>query len=72
VILGAIAANAVIREPASGTTSDAPDPGDQHLWDLIASMPEAVLVTGDRALLEHPPDSASVVAPRPVLGWIDR
>jgi uncharacterized protein len=38
----------VIEAPVAGTP--APDPGDQHLWDLLASVEDAVLVTGDAAL----------------------
>ncbi len=39
----------------------APDAGDQHLWDLLAAQPGAVLVTGDRRLREQPPEGVSVV-----------
>lgn len=39
----------VVERPAPGPP--APDPGDQHLWDLLAARPGAVLVTGENALL---------------------
>lgn len=67
-LLSTIAANAIVREvePARG---DAPDPGDQHLWDLLEATPRAVLITGDSALAEGPPARASVLSPR---AWIDR
>ena len=44
----------------------APDPGDNHLWALLArSEPRAQLVTGDRRfLLANPPSGVSVVTPR--------
>lgn len=42
---------ATVREPPT-SGARAPDPGDQHLWDLLAEESEAVLVTGDRRLLE--------------------
>ncbi len=63
-LLTTIAANAVIREPVAGQTLEAPDRGDDHLWQLLAAVPGAVLITGDRTLLEQPPDFASVVSPR--------
>ncbi len=62
-ILTTIASNAIVREPAINAGS-APDTGDQHLWDLLASTPEAILVTGDRALLEGTSGGARVVSPR--------
>ncbi len=57
-----LVANAMWRAPASA--GEAPDTGDQHLWALLASHPQACLVTGDRLLLENPPSSASVISPR--------
>lgn len=61
-ILTAIAANAIVQQavPAEET---APDPGDQQLWDLLAGTPGAVLVTGDKRLMEGAPAAASVVLP---------
>jgi uncharacterized protein len=48
----------------------APDPGDQHLWDLLGCVPGSLLITGDRALLDAPPAGHSVVSPRNfVSGW---
>lgn len=49
-ILTTFTANALIREP--NTAESAPDPGDQHLRDLLAAVPRATLVTGDRALVK--------------------
>lgn len=57
-ILTAIASTAIVREPTI-TAGRAPDAGDQYLWDLLASIPDAILVTGDRALLEGASDGAS-------------
>jgi predicted nucleic acid-binding protein len=45
-----------------------PDPGDAHLWSLLASEPDAVLLTGDRLLLENPRTQNSVISPRE---WAD-
>jgi len=61
-LLTEIAANGIVRDPEGGAEA-APDPGDQHLWDLLATQPNAVLVTGDRTLLEAA-TSLTVVAPR--------
>jgi putative PIN family toxin of toxin-antitoxin system len=61
-VLSAIAANAIVREAVSSEET-APDPGDQHLWDLLAGAPDAVLVTGDKRLLENAPNRASVLLP---------
>lgn len=63
VILTDIAINAIVRE-AVAAEQTSPDPGDQHLWDLLAAVPDAVLVTGDRRLLQEPPLRASVLLPR--------
>ena len=62
-LLEAIAANAIVREPAASDEM-APDPGDQHLWDLLAAVPGSVLVTGDTTLLENAPGGESVMLPR--------
>jgi len=68
-LLEEIVLNAGIREAAE-RAPDAPDPGDQHLWDLLEAEPGAVLVTGDRALLENPPPGRSVVSPRDYLALV--
>ncbi len=60
--LAELVANAPWREPASA--SSAPDPGDSHLWSLLASQERACLVTGDRLLLENAPEGTSAVSPR--------
>ena len=65
-LLAGLVANAMWREPA--IRGDAPDPGDDHLWALLASYPQGQLVTGDRLLLENPPSGTSVVSPRHFVG----
>ena len=62
VLLSELVSNAIWREP--GPAGPAPDPGDNHLWALLASDPGSILITGDRLLLEHPPERASVISPR--------
>jgi len=63
-VLTELVANARWREPASEL--QAPDPGDNHLWALLAER-GVVLVTGDRLLLESPPAPASVLSARSFL-----
>ena len=48
VILVDLAQHAIVLAPVR--TSRAPDPGDQHLWDLLAAREDLVLVTGDKLL----------------------
>ena len=65
-LLADLVANGAWREPAREpvSSSTAPDAGDNHLWALLASYPQALLITGDRLLLEQPPGDASVIPPR--------
>lgn len=66
-ILTEIAFNGIVVEPAPIETPS-PDPGDQHLWELLAARPGAVLVTGDSRLLQSPTGGATVISPR---GFVD-
>ena len=66
-----IALNGIVVEPAP-TISSPPDRGDQHLWDLLAARPEAVLVTGDARLLRSPPEGTSALSPRSFVGLATR
>jgi len=59
-ILTTLVANAIWREPRSRIA--APDPGDDHLWALLTSQPSSALVTGDRLLLENPPEHHCVIS----------
>jgi putative PIN family toxin of toxin-antitoxin system len=68
LVLAEIVANAVIREPEH-SVDEAPEKGDQHLWDLMACEHGTVLVTGDGLLLEEPADRASVVSPAVFAEW---
>ena len=67
-VLTELVANARWREPASEPR--APDPGDNHVWALLAQR-DVVLVTGDRLLLESPPAPASVLSARSFLELLD-
>lgn len=65
VLLTELTANAVWREPSANVA--APDPGDNHLWSLLAYQPETILVTGDKLLLANPPTFATVLEPAKAL-----
>lgn len=60
-LLADLVANAMWREPARA--GNAPDPGDNHLRALLECHPGARLITGDRLLLEHPPEAGATVSP---------
>ena len=62
-ILTEIAANGIWRETAPDKAYRPPDPGDAHLWSLLAFEPMAVLVTGDRMLLENPRPKSLIISP---------
>jgi len=68
-LLTAVVENAVVCEPV-GSPEPPPDPGDEHVWALLAARPGSVLVTGDRTLVENPPGWASVVTPRSFLDLV--
>lgn len=46
----------------------APDPGDQHLWGLLAVRDDLVLITGDARLLESNDWPRRIRSPRQ---WLD-
>ena len=48
-ILTELTANALWREPEQDRAESAPDPGDDHLWALLANETEAILVDIDVA-----------------------
>jgi putative PIN family toxin of toxin-antitoxin system len=66
-LLMALVRNAVVLDPVAGPA--APDPGDQHLWDLMASHDQLCLVTGDQLLLKQHPDSMLVWSPAEFLQY---
>ncbi|QDL35943.1 putative toxin-antitoxin system toxin component, PIN family [Rhodoferax sediminis] len=61
-ILADLARHAIVLPPA-GTAPQAPDPGDQFLWDLLASRADLVLVTGDKLLLQDKAGPQRVISP---------
>ena len=71
-LLTEITANAIWREAPTETAEHAPDPGDEHLWQLLATEPSAALITGDRLLSEHPPTYHAVLSPANFVGLFRR
>ena len=72
VVLTRIVLNAQIRDTTGQQAPGAPDRGDDHLWQLLHASPGATLVTGDRRLIERPPDIASVISPRAAMEALHR
>jgi putative PIN family toxin of toxin-antitoxin system len=62
-LLTDLALNGSVRDPPR-VAGALPDLGDRHLWDLLQSEPNAVLVTGDEAFLERAPGPGRVLSPR--------
>jgi uncharacterized protein len=62
-LLTDIAHHAIVLVPAESLLQ-APDPGDQMLWDLLATRADLWLVTGDKLLLEHPGMQGRLMTPR--------
>ena len=62
-ILTDLALHAIVLPGAPPTAKLlAPDPGDQFLWNLLASRDDLVLVTGDKLLLQAGPLQQRVVS----------
>ena len=62
-VLIELTANAIWRDPQADRTLLSPDPYDCHLWDLLASEPAAILITGDKLLIDNPRPQSSVISP---------
>jgi putative PIN family toxin of toxin-antitoxin system len=63
IILTDITANSIFLGDIAKVQRQAPDPGDNHLWALHYQRPEALLVTGDRLLLEANEAYGLVISP---------
>jgi len=61
--------DAILREPLAAE-QNAPDQGDQHLWNLLAVRKEAIVITGDKLLLANPPESARVISAQSFIGMM--
>ena len=62
-ILIELTANAKWSEPVDDPAHSPPDDGDTHLWALLSTHPEALLLTGDRLLVENPRPGSQVMMP---------
>ncbi len=63
-ILTDLARHAIVLTPVSTAVPRAPDPGDQFLWDLLATRADLVLVTGDKLLLQDEAMRQRVILPQ--------
>ena len=61
-ILIELVRQAIILTPAPA--QEAPDPGDQHLWELLAVRNDLLLVTGDKKLLQDAGMRDRVITPK--------
>ncbi|WP_414985618.1 putative toxin-antitoxin system toxin component, PIN family [Acidovorax sp.] len=64
-LLVELAQHGIVINPAPGPA--APDPGDQHLWDLLAARSDMQLVTGDKLLLASKDMDDRIVTPQQFL-----
>lgn len=62
-LLIAIAQHAIVLAAPPQHALQAPDPGDQFLWNLLATRPDLVLLTGDKRLLEAANMAGKVQSP---------
>ena len=62
-LLAGLRRKAEFCEPRTPRTPP-PDPRDMHVWSLHEAVPEAVLVTGDRALIVGARADRRVMSPR--------
>ncbi|HET6654852.1 MAG TPA: putative toxin-antitoxin system toxin component, PIN family [Gammaproteobacteria bacterium] len=69
-LLTALIERAVLADITT-RTEKAPDPGDHHLWRLLAALPDSGLVTGDMLLIRNPPPDAFVLTPGDFLIMLD-
>ena len=70
-LLETLATLALIRSTRPAKAPHPPDPGDEHLWALARAQPGAILVTGDRRLLEAEDPGFSVITAASFVAWLD-
>lgn len=61
IILVALAQHGIELVPVPAPR--APEPGDQHLWELLAAREELVLITGDKLLQRDRVMSTRILSP---------
>jgi putative PIN family toxin of toxin-antitoxin system len=69
-LLSTLVANALWREPPDDAIHTAPDPGDSHLWALLALDNRCCLVTGDQLLLQQPRPGSQILTPADCLSML--
>jgi len=62
-ILTQMTTNGMMREPQDVPTKS-PDPGNQHVWDLVGIHPNTVFVTGDQVLRKTASKHFAVLTPQ--------
>ena len=62
-LLGGLRIRAEFCEPRTPQIAP-PDPDDMHVWSIHEARPEAILVTGDRALIAAARVGRRVMSPR--------
>jgi len=72
VILMDIARHAIVLAPIETAQAPvAPDPGDQFLWNLLATRADLVLVTGDKLLLKDELMQSRVILPQTFVAQLE-
>lgn len=61
MILVELAQHGIVIAPAPAPP--APDPGDQHLWELLAARSDLILVTGEKKLQRDRAMGARILTP---------
>lgn len=67
-LLTDLAQRAIVLEPRTGPP--APEPGDQHLWDLLATRADLMLVTGDNLLIADRSMKGRILTPAAFLSQL--
>ncbi len=71
MILLDLAQHAIVVTPVPAPP--APDPGDQHLWELLVARKDLMLVTGEKALLRDRAMGPRILSPAAfVERWLGR
>lgn len=64
-----VAEHAIVLIPVAA--QPAPDPGDQHLWELLAAHADTRLVTGDKLLMDPHSHASRVITAQQFVQQLD-